>query len=633
MSLLKSPGHRPHRSRPAPSAVALLVAVGLLAASTASAAVYYVATTGSDTNAGTSAGAPWRTIGKASATMVAGDVVRISPGNYAELLRPVANGTSTNRITYMGDISNPSAVVVTGIQLYGQDYISVKGILATGDIVLSANTAGNSADRDSILHCIGQGGLSLNGAWYSVLANCTVGTGDATDKMGISAYPGDNTTPQASVTQWCTIQDCNFNFATLSGSNAMTGYYMRNNRFIRNRYRITMLPGAADTHSNTLYRCVNNQWIDCRYTLKNLAGFEVYILNQRDSSRFNSWVRDTFEMDPASTMSIKCEFATSGAYPQTCRYNSWTDCVFKIDGLFGYQNPGYGDRIEGNVFIGKQAWQPKGDSMVVRHNTFYNANGPVVWDAQQVDLTRSTVVGNLFYGTGAAASAHVYIPDAASNRADSNLYYATGNDPARAVYSRSGSVASAVGPGTVWCTTYGKDCRSLWSNPQLMSASWNAPDVRPASGSPAYSAAFPGGYAGAYSAGSLVGDTTPPGAIPNLAAGQPTGNSLLLTWTAPGDDGSSGAASAYDIRWSASPIDASNFASATAFATVPDPLGSGQAQSYVALGLQPSTQYWFAIKARDEMSNWSVISNVATASTVALDAIPPAAINDLTAQP
>lgn len=633
MSLLKPSGLPFHRSRPALSVLAPLVLAGLLAASTASATTYYVALTGLDTNAGTSAGAPWRTIGKASATMVAGDVVRISPGVYTETLAPTRNGTSAARITYMGDISNPSSVVVNAIQFYGQDYISIKGVQTVGDISVLANTSGNSADRDSILFCNGLGGLSLNGAWYTVIANCNIGTGDAMDKVGISAYPGDNTTPQASVTQWCTIQDSNFNLATLSGSNAMTGYYMRNNRFIRNRYRITMLPGAADTHSNTLYRCVNNQWIDCKFTLRNLAGFEVYILNQRDSSRFNSWVRDTFEVDPTSTMTVKLEFATSGSYPGTCRYNSWTDCVFKINGIVGYQNPGYGDRIEGNVFVTRQAWQPKGDSLVIRHNTFFNANGPVVWDTQQADLTRGTVVGNLFYGSGSATNAHVYIPDAASNRADSNLYYATGNDPARAVYSRSGSVFSAVGSGTAWCSTYGKDCNSLWSNPQLMSASWNAPDLRPASGSPAYSSRWPGGYAGAYSSGSLVGDTTPPGAIPDLAAGQATGNSLLLTWTAPGDDGSIGAAAAYDIRWSASPIDASNFASATAFTAVPDPLGAGMQQSYVALGLQPSTQYWFAIKARDESSNWSLISNVATASTGALDTIPPAAINDLTAQP
>lgn len=628
----KTTGLPPSRRRPA-LAAALLAAFGMLAATAATAAVYYVSPTGLDTNTGTSPAAAWRTIGKASNTLVAGDVVRIAPGTYSETLQPVSSGTSTNRITYLGDLANPAAVTVNAIRFLGQDYVSVKGIRSTGNLEITASTSGNSADRDSIVNCVIEGGFGLNGAWYCVIANCAIGTGDATDKVTITAYPGDHTTPQASITRYCTVQDCTFNLATLSGSNAMTGYYMRNNRFLRNRYRITMLPGAFDTHSNTIYRSKDNQWIDCRFTLKNLAGFEVYILNQRDSSQFNSWVRDTFEVDPASTMSVKLEFATSGTFGQSCRYNSWTDCVFKVDGIAGYQNPGYGDRIEGNVFVTKQAWAPKGDSLVIRHNTFYNSTGPVVWDTQQVDLTRSTVVGNLFYGTGAAANAHVYIPDVASNRADSNLYWATGNDPARAVYSRTGAVYSAVGPGTAWCTTYGKDCRSAWTNPQLTSASWNAPDLRPASGSPAYSAAYPGGYAGAYPASSLVGDTVPPEAIGNLVAGQPTGSSLLLTWNAPGDDGASGLASAYDIRWSTAPITAANFAAATPYATVPDPLGPGQPQSYVALGLQPLTTYWFAIRTRDEVSNWSAISNVTSAATTALDTTPPAAINDLTAQP
>ena len=632
MSHLKSPV-RPSARRGARLGIAAALAVaGVLAASAASATIYYVATTGSDTNPGTSAASPWRTVGKASATMVAGDQVRISPGTYNETLQPVSNGTAANRISYIGNIANPSATVLNGIQFYGQDNISIKGI-QVNDISILANTSGNSADRDSILFCVGTGGLSMNGAWYCVVANSTIGTGDANDKLGMSCYPGDNRTPNAATTQFCTIQDCNLNFATLSGSNAMTMYYMRNNRFIRNRYKLTLLPGAADTHSNTLYRCVNNQWIDCSFVLKNLAGFEVYILNQRDSSQFNSWVRDTFMVDPASTMSIKCEFQTSGAYPGTNRYNSWTDCYFKIDGITGYQNAGYGDRIEGNVFITKQSWQPKGDSLIIRHNTFYNATGAGVFDTQSADLTRSTVVGNLFYGTGAASGAHVVISEASSNRADSNLYYATGNDPARAVLIRSNASYSAVGSGTPWCSNFGKDCNSLWSNPQLLAASWNAPDLRPASGSPAYASRFPGGYAGAFSSGSLVGDNTAPSAITNLLAIQPTGNSALLTWNAPGDDGSSGIAAAYDIRWSTSPIDAGNFAQATPFATVPDPLVAGLPQTFVALGLQPLTTYWFAIRTRDESTNWSAISNVATVATIALDTTAPAAVTDLNAAP
>jgi hypothetical protein len=126
-----------------------------------------------DANPGTSSAAPWRTIGKASATMVAGDVVRISPGTYNETLQPVANGTTGNRITYVGNLANPAATVVNAIQFYGQDNISIKGIQVSGDISILANTSGNSADRDSIL-C---GSVSMNGRG-NVIAR-TIGIEDA----------------------------------------------------------------------------------------------------------------------------------------------------------------------------------------------------------------------------------------------------------------------------------------------------------------------------------------------------------------------------------------------------------------------------------------------------------------------
>lgn len=605
---------------------ALLAAAGLLAATAASATTYYVSTSGSDSNNGTSVSTPWRTIGKATATMVAGDQVRISPGTYSETLTPQSNGTSSNRITYMGDLANPSGVAVSGLRFSGQDYVSIKGMQFASEILIQAATSGNSSDRDSLLYCKGLSGISLAGATWCVVANCSIGQGGPNDKLNISNYAN-------SVTQYCTLQDNNFNFATVSGGNAMTGYYMQNNRFIRNRYKLTLLPGAADTHLNTLYRTHNNTWIDCHYDITNLAGFEVYMLNQRDSSSFNVWSRDTFTVNPASTMTVKCEFATSGAYPNTVNHNTYLNCFFQVDGILGYQDWTFADRFENNVFVFKQAFQPKGDSIVFIHNTFYNATGGRVWSAAQNDVSRTTISGNLFYGTGSASNGHVAYSDIASNVANDNLFYATGNDPANAVYSISSSRTSAVGSGTLWCTTYGKDCASSWADPQLRTASWNAPDLRPASGSPAYATHWPGGYAGAFPESSLQGDVTPPAAISNLAVSQPQPNSLLLTWTAPGDDGSTGLAAAYDIRWSTSPINASNFSTATPFTAVPDPFLAGQTQTYVALGLQPATPYWFAIRTRDESSNWSDISNVATGTTGAADTTPPAAINDLGATP
>jgi len=56
--------------------------IALIAASAANAAVYYVATTGLDTNAGTSA-LPWATLQKAVDTIKPGDTAFVMPGTYA----------------------------------------------------------------------------------------------------------------------------------------------------------------------------------------------------------------------------------------------------------------------------------------------------------------------------------------------------------------------------------------------------------------------------------------------------------------------------------------------------------------------------------------------------------------------
>ena len=108
---------------------------------------------------------------------------------------------------------------------------------------------------------------------------------------------------------------------------------------------------------------------------------------------------------------------------------------------------------------------------------------------------------------------------------------------------------------------------------------------------------------------------------------------MALKWTAPGDDGNLGIATAYDLRYSNAPINTSNFSSATPVSPQPVPAVAGTSQSYVVFNLSPGTNYYFAIKARDEVGNWSALSNVKQILTAATDTAPPAAVHDLTASP
>jgi len=102
------------------------------------------------------------------------------------------------------------------------------------------------------------------------------------------------------------------------------------------------------------------------------------------------------------------------------------------------------------------------------------------------------------------------------------------------------------------------------------------------------------------------------------------GASATLSWTAPGDDGTTGTAAQYEVRLSTSPIDAANFASATLVANPPAPLAAGTPQSMFLTGLQTLTQYWVAVRTADDRGNWSAISNVVNFTTSGGDVERPA---------
>lgn len=105
--------------------------------------------------------------------------------------------------------------------------------------------------------------------------------------------------------------------------------------------------------------------------------------------------------------------------------------------------------------------------------------------------------------------------------------------------------------------------------------------------------------------------------------------SVTLTWTAPGDDGSSGTATSYDVRYSTSAITEANWGSATQASGEPSPHAAGTDESFTVTGLDPNTTYYFAIKTSDEVGNTSAISNIANITTD--DTVAPAAITDLAA--
>jgi len=127
-------------------------------------------------------------------------------------------------------------------------------------------------------------------------------------------------------------------------------------------------------------------------------------------------------------------------------------------------------------------------------------------------------------------------------------------------------------------------------------------------------------------------DLTPPGPISDLIAINATDTTINLTWTAPGDDGASGTASEYDIRYATASITDLTWPTATQCTGEPVPQTIGAIEHFSVTNLNPETTYYFGVKTADENPLWSGLSNIASNTTLAsLDDIAPGQINDLTA--
>ncbi|KAA3634650.1 MAG: hypothetical protein DWP97_06610, partial [Calditrichaeota bacterium] len=128
---------------------------------------------------------------------------------------------------------------------------------------------------------------------------------------------------------------------------------------------------------------------------------------------------------------------------------------------------------------------------------------------------------------------------------------------------------------------------------------------------------------------STTAESVAPASIPDLLVTSTGDNSVEISWTAPGDDGTTGQASTYDIRYSTNPISMANWNSAIEVSGEPTPQSSGATETFTVNGLDQETTYYFAIRTADEVPNWSGLSNVVNTTTI--DMTPPATITDLSA--
>ncbi len=110
-------------------------------------------------------------------------------------------------------------------------------------------------------------------------------------------------------------------------------------------------------------------------------------------------------------------------------------------------------------------------------------------------------------------------------------------------------------------------------------------------------------------------DDEAPATVIDLAAIASGTNTVTLTWTAPGDDGWTGTAAYYDVRYSRDPITEAGWASASQAGGEPPPKQAGAADTFVVRLLAPGTLYYFALRTADEKPNLSGVSNVVSRET------------------
>ncbi|MBC8131921.1 MAG: discoidin domain-containing protein, partial [Deltaproteobacteria bacterium] len=126
-------------------------------------------------------------------------------------------------------------------------------------------------------------------------------------------------------------------------------------------------------------------------------------------------------------------------------------------------------------------------------------------------------------------------------------------------------------------------------------------------------------------------NNVPPAAVRNLTGKALGYTEVQLTWTATGDDDTTGTATSAEIRYLPRAINSRNFATGELVPGLPPPAPGGVSQTVTISNLAPGVAYRFALVAKDATGNASHLSNVAAVTTQRLpDILPPATINDLT---
>jgi len=609
------------------------------------ATTFYVKPGGSDSNAGTSLLAAWGSLNKANSALRAGDVCIFAAGSYTGSINPSTSGTATNRITYIGSLSNPSSTTVSGGIGLNKSYVTVKGFKASGGFGVDY-----PARNDSIAWCIGTG-IGFGAGKYSMIARNTVNGGvHFNANAGLACYDHAVLDPACmAAAEFDTIRQNTINLGTIyPGDRAWSFHGFAQTALIDSNKISGLLTigGPYPTESAIVMCSYNSYYITFRDNRWDIEATDVHpqdtyrAITMRDSSRYFTFERDTMNLSVQGGYRIHIQVANSGNWPGSTGYNTWKNCVYKLGGGdFGSQDKFLNNTMDNNVIASNDghAFNPLGfvvDSKF-RHNTFYSGGQTIRFDDQLQGSNEFT--SNLVYSRNAGAPSAtgglaMWMQNTTNLTSDYNVFFAPtySSTPGDRSLAWCCYGSSKPGAGQGWNTKTGQDSHSRYGSPRLADSTFATLNARPTAGSAVIGAGMGGTDAGAIPFGTVV-DGTAPSAV-NLDTLNVYDKTITLRWTAPGDDGMTGTASAYDLRMSTSSITSANFSSATAVMPVPPVASAGTVQTYLIQNLTPGTTYYFAIKARDDVSNWSALGTIPRVTTRSADFVAPGSVQDLAAQ-
>jgi hypothetical protein len=481
---------------PARRATFLLATVTALAGSGSPvhAALRYVSPTGSDANNGSSLAWAWATIGKANANLMPGDVCVLFPGTYPQSINPARGGTAAARITYVGNLATPAAVVVQGIQL-NQPWVTVKGVRALTDSRMSW-----PATNDSIAWC------ALAGMNFWAAKSCLVGHNTITGNIHFLANEGRacflGTTPDPACmanSERDTLRANVVDLGILSpGARAFTMRAFTQQCLVDSN----RISGVFDVHGSTIvdetlafvcYNAVDDYFRDNRWVFEATSApppstqWEAFRL--RDSTRSMLFERDTLLLGEHSTYPVRGLFAASGSFVHSVTGNRWNQCFIKTNSYLYTQDVFSHCTIENSVIASRNQdalwFQGDFENSTLRHNTLYS--GGQTMRISKIVGSSNEITSNLFYSAMAGSSSsgqggQVFFDREALTGfvSNFNLYFT----PSYSIKAGDRSIlwccftGSPPGIGLPWNGVSGQDAQSRYGSPMFADSTFDHFDPR-----------------------------------------------------------------------------------------------------------------------------------------------------------